>query len=73
MTALKVTMNRVNGIWEKDAAVRYVLLADATELTIIYPDPNTPNPTGSTNWARTHFNWAAVSCSVPATWTCSRI
>lgn len=41
LNAIKVTLNRVNGIWEKDAAVRYVLLADATELTIIYTDPNT--------------------------------
>ena len=41
LDALKVTMNRVNGIWERDAAVRYMLLADATELSIIYPDPAT--------------------------------
>ncbi|MEP6810245.1 MAG: zinc-dependent metalloprotease family protein, partial [Chthoniobacterales bacterium] len=41
LVAIKVTLNRVNGIWEKDAAVRYVLLADPTELTIIYTDPNT--------------------------------
>lgn len=41
LNAMKVTLNRVNGIWEKDAAIRYVLLPDATQLTIIYTDPNT--------------------------------
>ena len=41
LLAIKVTLNRVNGIWEKDAAVRFVLRADPTELTIIYTNPAT--------------------------------
>ncbi len=50
LAAIKVTMNRVNGIWERDAAVRYVLLADVDELKIIYTDgmtdPYTNNDAG---------------------------
>ena len=38
LTAIKTTMNRVNGIWGRDVAVRYVLLADVDELKIIYTD-----------------------------------
>jgi hypothetical protein len=36
LTAIKTTMNRVNGIWGRDVAIRYVLLADVDELKIIY-------------------------------------
>ncbi|MEY2494499.1 MAG: hypothetical protein QOJ45_991 [Verrucomicrobiota bacterium] len=47
LNAIKVTMNRVNGVWGRDAAVRYVLLSDTDELKIIYPngatDPYTNN------------------------------
>jgi hypothetical protein len=47
LTAIKTTMNRVNGIWGRDVAVRYVLLADVDELKIIYTngatDPYTNN------------------------------
>lgn len=47
LTAIKVTMNRVNGVWGRDAAVRFVLLSDTDELKIIYPngatDPYTNN------------------------------
>jgi hypothetical protein len=38
LLAIKTTMNRVNGIWGRDVAVRYVLLADVDELRIIYTD-----------------------------------
>ena len=41
LAAIKVTMNRVTGIWERDVAVRYVLLSDADEMKIIYTDPAT--------------------------------
>lgn len=47
LNAIKVTMNRVNGVWGRDAAVRYVLLSDTDELKIVYPngatDPYTNN------------------------------
>lgn len=39
LAAIKTTMNRVNGIWERDLAIRYVLVSDADELRIIYTDP----------------------------------
>src|SRR2546421_585545 len=38
LAAIKTTMNRVNGIWGRDVAVRDGLLADVEELKIIYTD-----------------------------------
>lgn len=47
LTAIKVTMNRVNGVWGRDAAVRFVLLSDMDELKIIYPNGATDPYTNS--------------------------
>ena len=47
LNAIKVTMNRVNGIWGRDAAVRFVLLSDTDELKIIYPNGATDPYTNS--------------------------
>src|SRR5262249_39156387 len=45
-----ITMNRVNGIWERDMAIRFVLRSQAVELSIIYPDPATdPYVNGATS------------------------
>ncbi|MDQ6655423.1 MAG: M12 family metallo-peptidase, partial [Verrucomicrobiota bacterium] len=47
LLAIKTTLNRVNGIWGRDVAVRYVLLSDPQELSIIYTDGATDPYTNS--------------------------
>jgi hypothetical protein len=42
LAALKTTMIRVNGIWERELAIRFQLLSDAVEKTIIYTDNSVP-------------------------------
>jgi hypothetical protein len=42
LAALKTTMLRVNGIWERELAIRFQLLPDAVERTIIYTDNSVP-------------------------------
>jgi hypothetical protein len=52
LAAIKTTLNRVNGIWERDLALRYLLLADADELKIIYTDGATdPYENGTASMA----------------------
>lgn len=44
-----ITMNRVNGIWGRDISIRFVLVSQATELSIIYPNPATDPYTNGAN------------------------
>jgi hypothetical protein len=56
LNAIKVTINRVNGVWGRDAAVRYVLLSDTDELKIIYPNGATDPYTNSNASALSNEN-----------------
>ena len=48
LAAIKTMINRINAIYERDLAVRLILLADASENLIIHTDPNTdPYTAGS--------------------------
>ena len=64
LNAMKVTMNRVNGIWERDAAIRYVLLPDAEQFKIIYLDANTDPYTGNDASAQAEENQASLDAVI---------